>query len=102
MGEDPTLFLHSVTFDSAGIYTCEAYMPRIPLLSRTRSFRLLVQGSGCGQAGMGTVWGVWGARTNEMGPRLVLLSSFSLPPFLSAEAYLSAPFLPHHLQGHQN
>lgn len=45
MGEDPTLSLHSVTFDSAGTYTCEAYMPNIPLLSRTRSFRLLVQGT---------------------------------------------------------
>ncbi|XP_040108496.1 basal cell adhesion molecule [Oryx dammah] len=45
MGEDPTLSLHSVTFDSTGTYTCEAYMPKIPLLSRTRSFRLLVQGT---------------------------------------------------------
>ncbi|OWK15885.1 BCAM [Cervus elaphus hippelaphus] len=45
VGEDPTLSLHSVTFDSAGTYTCEAYMPRIPLLSLTRSFRLLVQGT---------------------------------------------------------
>lgn len=62
MGEDPTLSLHSVTFDSAGTYTCEAYMPNIPLLSRTRSFRLLVQGSGYRQAGMGIVWGSVGGQ----------------------------------------
>nr|XP_036861359.1 basal cell adhesion molecule [Manis javanica] len=40
----PTLPLISVTFDSAGTYTCEASTPTIPLLSRTQSFKLLVQG----------------------------------------------------------
>ncbi|KAI5213532.1 Basal Cell Adhesion Molecule [Manis pentadactyla] len=42
--DGPTLPLSSVTFDSAGTYVCEASTPTIPLLSRTRSFKLLVQG----------------------------------------------------------
>ncbi|XP_012616813.2 basal cell adhesion molecule [Microcebus murinus] len=45
LGDGPTLSLSSVTFDSAGTYTCEAFTPTVPLLSRTRSFELLVQGS---------------------------------------------------------
>lgn len=44
LGDDSTLSLRSITFDSAGTYTCEASMPTVPLLSRTRSFKLLVQG----------------------------------------------------------
>ncbi|XP_032469942.1 basal cell adhesion molecule isoform X1 [Phocoena sinus] len=44
LGDSPTLSLLSVTFDSAGTYTCEASMPTVPVLSRTRSFKLLVQG----------------------------------------------------------
>ncbi|XP_062967724.1 basal cell adhesion molecule [Cynocephalus volans] len=44
LGDGPVLPLSSVTFDSAGTYICEASMPTIPLLSRTRSFELLVQG----------------------------------------------------------
>ncbi|KAM5236388.1 basal cell adhesion molecule [Ctenodactylus gundi] len=41
----PTLSLNSFTFDSAGTYECEASVPTVPLLSRSRSFKLLVQGS---------------------------------------------------------
>ncbi|XP_021106547.1 basal cell adhesion molecule isoform X2 [Heterocephalus glaber] len=41
----PTLSLGPFTFDSAGTYVCEASMPSVPLVSRTQSFRLLVQGS---------------------------------------------------------
>ncbi|XP_058385517.1 basal cell adhesion molecule isoform X2 [Diceros bicornis minor] len=44
LGDGPTLSLSKITFDSAGTYLCEASMPRVPLLSRTRSFKLLVQG----------------------------------------------------------
>ncbi|XP_031314671.2 basal cell adhesion molecule [Camelus dromedarius] len=44
LGNDPTLSLRSITFDSAGTYVCEAFMSTVPLLSRTRSFKLLVQG----------------------------------------------------------
>ncbi|CAK7300838.1 Basal cell adhesion molecule [Vulpes lagopus] len=44
LGTGPTLSLSSITFDSAGTYICEASMPTVPLLSRTQSFRLLVQG----------------------------------------------------------
>uniref|UniRef100_A0A8C9DV20 Basal cell adhesion molecule n=1 Tax=Prolemur simus TaxID=1328070 RepID=A0A8C9DV20_PROSS len=44
LGNGPTLSLSSVTFDSAGTYTCEAFMPTVSL-SRTQSFKLLVQGS---------------------------------------------------------
>ncbi|KFO33601.1 Basal cell adhesion molecule [Fukomys damarensis] len=43
--DGPTLSLGSFTFDSAGTYVCEASVPSVPLLSRTQSFRLLVQGS---------------------------------------------------------
>uniref|UniRef100_A0A8D1K0C2 Basal cell adhesion molecule n=1 Tax=Sus scrofa TaxID=9823 RepID=A0A8D1K0C2_PIG len=71
LGDDSTLSLRSITFDSAGTYTCEASMPTVPLLSRTRSFKLLVQGSGAkGAGGLGG----WGARTNEPGPPLALRS----------------------------
>ncbi|XP_024425228.2 basal cell adhesion molecule [Desmodus rotundus] len=45
LGDSPTLSLSSVTFDSAGTYVCEAYMPTVPLLSRTRILKLLVEGS---------------------------------------------------------
>ncbi|XP_039722250.1 basal cell adhesion molecule [Pteropus medius] len=45
LGEGPTLSLSFVTFDSAGSYTCEASMPTVPLLSRNRILRLLVEGS---------------------------------------------------------
>ncbi|XP_006871416.1 PREDICTED: basal cell adhesion molecule [Chrysochloris asiatica] len=45
LGDGPMLLLNSVTFDSAGTYVCEASMSTVPLLSRTQSFRLLVQGS---------------------------------------------------------
>uniref|UniRef100_A0A8D2DHE6 Basal cell adhesion molecule n=1 Tax=Sciurus vulgaris TaxID=55149 RepID=A0A8D2DHE6_SCIVU len=45
LGDGPTLSLSSVTFDSTGTYVCEASMPMVPFLSRTRSFKLLVQGS---------------------------------------------------------
>uniref|UniRef100_A0A8C0KIE6 Basal cell adhesion molecule n=1 Tax=Canis lupus dingo TaxID=286419 RepID=A0A8C0KIE6_CANLU len=44
LGTGPTLSLSSITFDAAGTYICEASMPTVPLLSRTQSFRLLVQG----------------------------------------------------------
>ncbi|XP_029781915.1 basal cell adhesion molecule [Suricata suricatta] len=44
LGSGPTLSLSSLTFDSAGTYVCEASMPTIPRLSRTQSFKLLVQG----------------------------------------------------------
>lgn len=37
--------LNSVTFDSMGTYVCEASVPTMPLLTRTRTFHLLVQGS---------------------------------------------------------
>lgn len=40
----PVLSLSDVTFDATGTYTCEASMPTVPLLSRTQSFKLLVQG----------------------------------------------------------
>nr|XP_044990376.1 basal cell adhesion molecule [Jaculus jaculus] len=43
--DGPVLSLGSVTFDSAGTYTCEASTPTVPLLSRTESFQLMVQGS---------------------------------------------------------
>ncbi|XP_036130803.1 basal cell adhesion molecule [Molossus molossus] len=43
--DGPTLSLSSVTFDSAGTYICEAYMPTVPLLSRTQNLKLLVEGS---------------------------------------------------------
>ncbi|XP_012589232.1 PREDICTED: basal cell adhesion molecule [Condylura cristata] len=42
--DGPTLSLNSITFDSAGTYICEASMPTVPLLSRTRGVKLLVQG----------------------------------------------------------
>ncbi|KAM9224803.1 basal cell adhesion molecule isoform 1-T1 [Dugong dugon] len=45
VGDGPTLSLSSITFDSAGTYVCEASMSTVPLLSRTQSFKLLVQGS---------------------------------------------------------
>ncbi|XP_058136382.1 basal cell adhesion molecule [Dasypus novemcinctus] len=44
LGNGPVLPLSSVTFDSAGTYVCEASLPTVPLLSRTQSFQLLVQG----------------------------------------------------------
>ncbi|XP_049476803.1 basal cell adhesion molecule [Panthera uncia] len=44
LGNGPTLSLSSITFDSAGTYICEASMPTVPLLSRSQSFKLLVQG----------------------------------------------------------
>nr|XP_003464614.1 basal cell adhesion molecule isoform X2 [Cavia porcellus] len=43
--DGPTLSLGPFTFDSAGTYVCEASVPSVPLLSRTQSFKLLVQGS---------------------------------------------------------
>lgn len=49
--DGPTLSLGPFTFDSAGTYVCEASVPSVPLLSRTQSFKLLVQGSGCRTAG---------------------------------------------------
>ncbi|XP_016068131.1 PREDICTED: basal cell adhesion molecule [Miniopterus natalensis] len=42
--DGPMLSLNSITFDSAGTYICEAYMPTVPLLSRTRTLKLLVEG----------------------------------------------------------
>ncbi|XP_069858420.1 basal cell adhesion molecule-like [Dipodomys merriami] len=45
LGDGATLSISDITFDSAGTYLCEASTPTVPLLSRTRSFRLLVQGS---------------------------------------------------------
>ncbi|XP_066229758.1 basal cell adhesion molecule [Saccopteryx leptura] len=44
LGDGPWLSLSNITFDSAGTYTCEAYMPTVPLLSRTRTLKLLVEG----------------------------------------------------------
>lgn len=44
LADGPMLSLDSVTFDSAGTYTCEASTPTVPLLSRTQSFQLVVQG----------------------------------------------------------
>lgn len=44
LADGPMLSLDSVTFDSAGTYTCEASTPVVPLLSRTQSFQLMVQG----------------------------------------------------------
>lgn len=46
LGDGPTLSLSNITFSSAGTYTCEAYMPTVPLLSRNRTLKLLVEGSG--------------------------------------------------------
>ncbi|XP_028640203.1 basal cell adhesion molecule-like, partial [Grammomys surdaster] len=43
LADGPVLSLDSVTFDSAGTYTCEASTPTVPLLSRTQSFQLVVQ-----------------------------------------------------------
>lgn len=45
LADGPMLSLQSVTFDSAGTYTCEASTPTVPLLSRTQSFQLIVQGA---------------------------------------------------------
>ncbi|XP_012862063.2 basal cell adhesion molecule [Echinops telfairi] len=45
LGDGRTLSLNSVTFDSAGTYTCEASVSTVPLLSRTQAFKLHVQGS---------------------------------------------------------
>ncbi|XP_052569004.1 basal cell adhesion molecule isoform X2 [Peromyscus californicus insignis] len=45
LADGPVLSLNSVTFDSAGTYTCEASTPTVPLLSRTQSFQLVVQGA---------------------------------------------------------
>lgn len=99
----PTLPLSSVTFDSAGTYTCEASTPTIPLLSRTQSFKLLVQGSG---------WDRW-MRTMEVGDQdkqgsmaggPIFRSSPSLSP-LSPHPSPGAShslFIPHHPQGRQN
>ncbi|XP_008156595.3 basal cell adhesion molecule [Eptesicus fuscus] len=42
--DGPTLSLSSITFNSAGTYLCEAYTPTVPLLSRTRALKLLVEG----------------------------------------------------------
>lgn len=42
--DGPTLSLSSLTFNSAGTYICEAYTPTVPLLSRTRVLKLLVEG----------------------------------------------------------
>ncbi|XP_051018507.1 basal cell adhesion molecule [Acomys russatus] len=44
IADGPMLSLDSVTFDSAGTYMCEASTPIVPLLSRTQSFQLMVQG----------------------------------------------------------
>ncbi|XP_055471641.1 basal cell adhesion molecule [Psammomys obesus] len=44
LADGPVLSLDSVTFDSAGTYVCEASTPTVPLLSRTQSFQLVVQG----------------------------------------------------------
>ncbi|XP_040832122.1 basal cell adhesion molecule [Ochotona curzoniae] len=43
--DGPMLPLNSVTFDSMGTYVCEASVPTMPLLTRTRTFHLLVQGT---------------------------------------------------------
>ncbi|KAL1769183.1 basal cell adhesion molecule [Sigmodon hispidus] len=43
--EGPRLSLDDVTYDSAGTYTCEASTPIVPLLSRTQTFQLVVQGA---------------------------------------------------------
>ncbi|XP_036202102.1 basal cell adhesion molecule [Myotis myotis] len=42
--DGPTLSLSSITFNSAGTYICEAYTPTVPLLSRNRVLKLLVEG----------------------------------------------------------
>nr|KAF6272560.1 basal cell adhesion molecule (Lutheran blood group) [Pipistrellus kuhlii] len=44
LADGPTLSLSSITFSSAGTYVCEAYTPTVPLLSRTRALKLLVEG----------------------------------------------------------
>lgn len=64
LGDGPTLSLSPVTFDSAGTYVCEASMSTVPFLSRVRSFKLLVQGSGwesalVGKTARGTGGVVW-------------------------------------------
>jgi hypothetical protein len=74
------LSLTSVTFDSAGTYICEASTPTVPLLSRTQSFKLLVQGLRWG-------WGQW---------QCLLSLFFALPPFLSQCASLSLSLRSHH------
>lgn len=97
LGNGPTLSLSSITFDSAGTYVCEASMPTVPLLSRTQSFKLLVQGSGWGRFGWGP-WGWGGARTNDWSLCLLFLSplsfSFSPPPSPSLMED-GPPALPH-------
>lgn len=96
LGTGPTLSLSSITFDTAGTYICEASMPTVPLLSRTQSFRLLVQGSGWGRSG----WGQWGGAPGQMAGPSACYSSFP-PPASPSPMYLLL-FLPHHLQGHLN
>ncbi|XP_074075421.1 basal cell adhesion molecule isoform X2 [Macrotis lagotis] len=42
--QTPHLTLTNVSFNSAGIYTCEASIPKLPGLTRTRHLQLLVEG----------------------------------------------------------
>ncbi|XP_072464042.1 basal cell adhesion molecule isoform X1 [Notamacropus eugenii] len=44
LDQGPHLTLTNVTFTSTGIYTCEASVPKLPGLTRTRNLQLLVQG----------------------------------------------------------
>lgn len=105
LGNGPTLSLSSLTFDSAGTYVCEASMPTVPLLSRTQSFKLLVQGLGWGRSG----WGPWEWECQNQGldPLCLLVLaplsfSFSPPPSPSPADLLLFPPSPLHLQGHLN
>uniref|UniRef100_A0A7N4PJ68 Ig-like domain-containing protein n=1 Tax=Sarcophilus harrisii TaxID=9305 RepID=A0A7N4PJ68_SARHA len=42
--QGPQLTLTNVSFTSAGVYTCEASVPKLPGLTRTRQLQLFVQG----------------------------------------------------------
>ncbi|XP_027716521.1 basal cell adhesion molecule isoform X1 [Vombatus ursinus] len=44
LDQGPRFTLTNVSFNSAGIYTCEASVPKLPGLTKTRNLQLLVQG----------------------------------------------------------
>ena len=70
-------------------------MPTVPVLSRTRSFKLLVQGLGAGAGLNRDSVGEWGARTKQdRGPRLVLLSLLVLSPSVPFPGVPPAHLLP--------
>lgn len=105
--DGPTLSLSSITFNAAGTYICEAYTPTVPLLSRTRVFKLLVEGLGVGAGWDGDNGGAqrsqdqWEGATAGPLPSTLFLSPLS---FSYSALFPTVPpahaLPPHHPQGH--